>query len=124
MTGNELSTLGLPQVFSPAGAAKILRDLGLTEMTECALRTRAYRKQVPFHLNGRRIIFTLSDLTEIAEGEACRPQLRNERAASRTAPRPGRHHRTAHRSGAVSADPWRARRPHGPPASTDCRSRT
>jgi len=122
MTGNELSELGLPQVFTPAGAAKVLRDLGLTEMTECALRTRAYRKQVPFHMNGRRIIFTLSDLKEIAEGEACRPQLRNERAASRTVARPGRQHRTAHRSGEAPADAWRARRPHVLPASTDCRA--
>ena len=89
MTGNELSEFGLPQVFSPAGAAKILRDLGLTEMTECALRTRAYRKQVPFHLNGRRITFTLGDLKEIAEGEACRPQLRVTRGP-RQGRRPGR----------------------------------
>jgi hypothetical protein len=124
MTGNELSELGLPQVFSPAGATKVLRDLGLTEMTECALRTRAYRKQVPFHLNGRRIIFTLSDLKEIAEGEACRPQPRNERTASRTSSRPGQQHRTVHRSGEPSASAWRAHRPRGLPASTDCRGRT
>jgi hypothetical protein len=115
------SELGLPQVFSPAGAAKVLRDLGLSEMTECALRTRAYRKQVPFHLNGRRIIFTLGDLKEIAEGEACRPQPRNERTASRTSPRPARHHRTAHRSRETPADAWRAHRPRGLSASTDCR---
>ncbi len=38
-------------------------------MTEARDRTRAYRKQVPFHLNGRRITFTLSDLKEIAEGK-------------------------------------------------------
>ena len=69
-----LSALDLPRVFSPAEAAWVLRSLGLTEMTECALRTRAYRKRVPFHLNGRRITFTLSDLREIAEGEARRPQ--------------------------------------------------
>ncbi len=54
MTSVDLSTLGLPQIFAPRQAAEILRGLGLTEMTECALRTRAYRKQVPFHLNGRR----------------------------------------------------------------------
>ncbi len=40
----------LPQVFLPADAARVLRDLGLAEMTECALRTRAYRKQVPFQM--------------------------------------------------------------------------
>ena len=39
-------------------------------MTECALRTRAYRRQVPFHLNGRRIRFTAGDLREIVEGQA------------------------------------------------------
>ena len=82
MTVVDLSALGLPQVFSPAAAAGILRDLGLTEITECALRTRAYRQQVPFHLNGRRITFTLNDLREIVEGEACRPQPRAERPAT------------------------------------------
>ena len=51
--------LGLPLLFSPAEAAAVLRDAGLRDMTECALRTRAYRKQVPFHRNGRKIIFTL-----------------------------------------------------------------
>ncbi len=124
MTGNDLSALGLPQVFSAAGAAEILRDLGLTEMTECALKTRAYRKQVPFHLNGRRIIFTLSDLREIVEGEACKPQLRAERAVPGMALRPSRHHRPAHRDSEATADPWRARRPRGLPTRTDCRSRT
>ena len=93
-------------------------------MTECALRTRAYRKQVPFHLNGPRITFTLGDLKEIAEGEACRPQPCKERAASRTAPRAGPHHRRAHRNGEASADPWRARRPSGLPGERSCRSRT
>lgn len=54
----------LAPVCCPAQAAEILRHLGLTEMTEmteCALRTRAYRRQIPFHRNGNRIIFTLSD---------------------------------------------------------------
>jgi hypothetical protein len=36
-------------------------------MTETALRSRAYRRQIPFHLNGRKITFTESDLREIAE---------------------------------------------------------
>src|SRR6266699_5170757 len=67
---------GLPRVFTVPEAARVLRQLGLTEITECALRTRAYRKQVPFHLNGRRIIFTISDLRENAEGQPCRPQPR------------------------------------------------
>jgi hypothetical protein len=113
VTGDDLDMLGLPQVFSPAGAAEVLRILGLTEMTECALRTRAYRKQVPFHLNGRRITFTLSDLREIAEGKACRPQPGGERTLSRTAPRPSPRRRTAHQTSAVTADQWRARRPRG-----------
>lgn len=88
--------LELPQLFSPAQAAEILRDLGLAEMTECALRTRAYRRQVPFHLNGRRIRFTASDLREILEGEARRPKpadtpqarsLRSQPASRRPSPR-------------------------------------
>jgi hypothetical protein len=66
----ELIYVANTSVFSPAVAAEILRSLGLTEMTECALRTRAYRKQVPFHLNGRRITFTIGDLRMIAEGTA------------------------------------------------------
>src|SRR5262249_50251027 len=70
----------LPRVFSPVAAAEVLRGLGLAEMTECALRTRAYRQQVPFHLNSRRIVFTLADLREIAEGHPRRP---------RPPPRPG-----------------------------------
>jgi hypothetical protein len=67
------ATLGLPQLFSPEQAVEILRGLGLTEITECALRTRAYRRQIPFHLNGRQIRFTIGDLREIAEGQARRP---------------------------------------------------
>jgi hypothetical protein len=67
------SVLGLPQIFSPAEAALILRTLGLAEITECALRARAYRRRVPCHVNGRRITFTLSDLHEIAEGQPRRP---------------------------------------------------
>ena len=74
MTTVDLAALDLPQLFTPAQAAEILRSLGLTEMSECALRTRAYRRQVPFHLNGRRIRFTASDLREIVEGQAQRPQ--------------------------------------------------
>jgi hypothetical protein len=95
-----LSALGVPRVYSPAEAAAILRQAGLREMTECALRTRAYRKQVPFHLNGRRITFTLSDLTEIAEGQAHRPPPQTEarhRATADPAPpsyaTPERHDR-------------------------------
>jgi hypothetical protein len=74
VTTVDLAALDLPRLFTPAQAAEILRRLGLTEMTECALRTRAYRRQVPFHLNGRRIVFTTGDLREIVEGQARRPQ--------------------------------------------------
>lgn len=96
-----LSTLGVPRVYSPAEAAAILRHAGLREMTECALRTRAYRKQVPFHLNGRRITFTLSDLSEIAEGRAHRPPPPAEARHQAAQPPPTRHHRsTPHRRGA------------------------
>jgi hypothetical protein len=70
----DLAALGLPQLFTPAQAAEILRNLGLTEITEAALRSRAYRRQIPFHLNGRKITFTASDLREIAEGQARRPE--------------------------------------------------
>ena len=73
MTAVDPPALDLPQLFTAAQAAEILRTLGLTEMTECALRTRAYRRQVPFHLNGRRIRFTAGDLREIVEGQARRP---------------------------------------------------
>ena len=120
--GSERAVLGLPQVFSPAQAAEILRGVGLTEMTECALRTRAYRKQVPFHLNGRRIMFTLNDLREIAEGE---PQPREPSAevpasAHLTAPadsRRSRRRRSATRRGSAEPGAWRARRPGLPEAA-------
>ena len=80
MTAFDSPALEPPQLFTPAQAAEILRSLGLTEMTECALRTRAYRRQVPFHLNGRRIRFTATDLREIVEGQAQRPRPAERRA--------------------------------------------
>ena len=96
----------LPSVFEPPRAAEILRGLGLTSMTECALRARAYRRQVPFHRNGNRITFTLDDLKEIAQGQASRPepQERRERRHADTRRR-ARGADTASHSGA-----WRARR--------------
>lgn len=107
--------LDLPQLFAPAEAAEILRHLGLTEMTECALRTRAYRRQVPFHLNGRRIRFTADDLREIVEGQAQRPE-----PADATPPQQSRR-QAPRRSLAHPADhppqTWRARRPHATPAA-------
>jgi hypothetical protein len=124
VTAPDLSALRLPQVFAPAEAARILRSLGLTEITECALRTRAYRKQVPFHLNGRRIIFTLGDLREIAEGETRKPVPRAESAAPGPAPRPAPRCRPAHQGSEAQPDPWRARGPHGLRANLDGGDRT
>lgn len=102
--------LGLPRIFSPADAVHVLRSLGLTGMTECALRTRAYRKQVPFHLNGRRITFTLGDLQEIAEGKACRPQSRTPPVKPGTIPQSAPHRRPPIRGSEVRSGTWRARR--------------
>jgi hypothetical protein len=107
--------LDLPQLFAPAEAAEILRHLGLTEMTECALRTRAYRRQVPFHLNGRRVRFTASDLREIVEGSARRPEPADaapSQPSRRQAPR-----RSLARSADRPPQTWRARRPHATPAA-------
>ncbi len=103
-------TLDLPRVFTPDDAVHVLRSLGLTGMTECALRTRAYRKQVPYHLNGRRITFTLGDLQEIAEGRACRPQPPTSAAKPPTMPPPVPHHRSSVRSAETGSGAWRARR--------------
>jgi hypothetical protein len=107
--------IGIAQVFTPAQAAEVLRSTGLDAITACALRTRAYRKQIPFHLNGHRIIFTIEDLREIAQGQAIRPQpAEHEVQAADTAPP-----RTVRRAKPrvprqVPADLWRAKRPrHG-----------
>jgi hypothetical protein len=105
----DLSALDLPEIFLPTEAAEVLRSLGLAEMTECALRTRAYRKQVPFHLNGRRIVFTSSDLREIVEGEERRPQRRDGAVTPPGAPWPAIRRRQLPRRSATSAESWRAR---------------
>lgn len=111
-TGPLNSLRGLMPVFIPAKAAEILRRLGLSDITECALRTRAYRKQIPFHRNGHRIIFTLDDLKEIAEGQPCRPEQRPQHDADKPSPPPPARRRT--RTNASNNDPasgvWRARR--------------
>ena len=107
----DLSSVDLPQIFLPMEAAEVLRSLGLAEMTECALRTRAYRKQVPFHLNGRRIVFTLGDLREIVEGEEHRPQRRDRAVTPRAAPPPVIRRRQLPRRSMTPAEPWRARGP-------------
>lgn len=97
----ELELIGLMPVFTPKQAAELLRSIGLEGITECALRTRAYRKQIPFHLNGRRVIFTAADLREIAEGQAVRPRADDNLDASEEPIRT--------RTGEANA-PWRARR--------------
>ena len=102
---------GLPHVFSPAEAAHLLRQAGLTEITECALRTRAYRKQVPFHLNGRRIVFTLRDLHEIAEGSSHRPHAEDKATAPVARPSSAPRRRPRSQQTPATTDPWRARRP-------------
>jgi hypothetical protein len=111
--GDAAHLIGLARVFTPAQAAAVLRSIGLDDITECALKTRVYRKQIPFHLNGRRIYFTLDDLREIAEGHACRPDDSAETLdplipVTRT-PARSRRQRTA--EPAATADPslWRAR---------------
>jgi hypothetical protein len=104
------AALDLPLLFTPAEAAEILQQLGLPEMTECALRTRAYRRQVPFHLNGRRIRFTSGDLREIAEGQARRPKAAD---APPPQPREQAHRRSLTRSADHPPQTWRARTPHG-----------
>ena len=113
-TAADLTGLGLPQLFSPAEAAMALRTLGLTDITECALRTRAYRKQVPFHMNARRITFTLDDLREIAEGEALRPLSPTTATMPGAIPRPVPRRPPMIGRTVGTGDPWRARRPHQP----------
>ena len=101
-------SLGLAPIFTPARAAEILRGLGLDDMTECALRTRAYRKQIPFHINGHRLTFTLADLREIAEGRPCRPEP--PRGTGKAEPAPPRR-RTPARTQVPPQGAWRDRKP-------------
>lgn len=109
---------GLPRVVTPARAAELLRGAGLEEITECALRTRAYRKQIPFHRNGHRIFFTMEDLCEIARGTAYHPKAsdRPHEAAPREHPAPAPRPPLVKRRKALQANDhererWRARRP-------------
>lgn len=118
VAATDMGALSLPQVFCPGEAAKVLRSLGMKDMTECALRTRAYRKQVPFHVNGRRILFTLGDLQEIAEGEAYRPRSRTPAVTPVTEPRPTMRRRPPPQHEASAGDRWRARSPHCPTGNT------
>jgi hypothetical protein len=109
--------IGLAPVFTPAQAAEVLRSIGLDEITECALRTRAYRKQIPFHLNGHRIIFTTDDLREIAEGKPCRPsadETESPHPEPPVPPVPEQATRRRARTAGGQQDLWRARGPrHG-----------
>ena len=115
--GNELTEAdqlhSLAPIFTPARAAEILRSLGLDDMTECALKTRAYRKQIPFHINGNRLIFTLADLREIAEGRAFRPQPPSAPDKAEPAPPhvPAPRRRASARTRVPPPEAWRARRP-------------
>jgi hypothetical protein len=102
-------SLGLAPVFTPAQAATILRDLGVEGLTECALRTRAYRRQVPFHQNGRRIIFTVDDLREIAEGQPHRPAPPAQADRPVPAPAPRTRRRPRAEPHDARPAPWRAR---------------
>lgn len=104
---SQATRLGLPRVFTPAEAALILQTLGLAEITECALRARAYRRQVPCHQNGRRIIFTLSDLHEIAEGQPRPPRPVAEPRITSSSPAPIMRRRPA--TPPQEAVQWRAR---------------
>jgi hypothetical protein len=107
----DVTSLGLARVYSPAQSAEILRELGLDELTECALRTRAYRRQVPFHQNGRRITFTVDDIREIAEGQPRRPEPRTRADRSVPAsPLPVRRRRSPTEARDIRQAPWRARR--------------
>lgn len=100
-------------MFSPAQAAEILRGLGLEDLTECALKTRAYRRQVPFHQNGRRITFTVDDLREIAEGQERRPEPRPRYEGSTPPPPQMRRRGSQTEVRDVRGGPWRARRVQG-----------
>ena len=83
-------------------------------LTECALRTRAYRGQVPFHQNGRRITFTVDDIREIAEGQPHRPDSRTRADGSAPAsPQPVRRRRSPTVVRDITRAPWRARRAQG-----------
>jgi hypothetical protein len=112
----------LPRVLTPARAAEILRTAGLEEITECALRTPAYRKQIPFHRNGHRIFFTMEDLCEIARGTAYHPRTAGSASRSAAQPAPVEHPVSAHqpaparrRRASLANDHererWRARSP-------------
>jgi hypothetical protein len=104
----DIEPLEIARVFSPAQAVDVLRSLGLEDLTECALLTRAYRRQVPFHRNGRKIIFTVGDLREIVEGQPQRPEPRARASAPEPAPTAPR---TRRRSATTAlGGPWRARR--------------
>jgi hypothetical protein len=122
MTMNDPPPLDLPRLITPAEAAEILRHFGLTEITECALRTRAYRRQIPFHLNGRRIRFTTTDLREIAEGQAQRPRQPTDPSPPQPTSTKARARRPPARPAAGTPEAWRARTPHQLRAGAERRS--
>lgn len=110
----DVRALGLAPVYSPAQAAEILRSLGLEDLTECALRTRAYRRQIPFHQNGRRLTFTIDDIREIAEGQPHRPETRIRTDIPAPAPVVrARRRRSSAEVRDAARTPWRARKIQG-----------
>lgn len=120
MSANEMAGLDLPRLFTPAQAAEILRGLGMSEMTECALRTRAYRRQVPYHLNGRRIQFTGSDLREIVEAQPRRPEENSTTGDMPQRASAARHGSRA-RTSTFANETWRARPPRTATAAGEAR---
>jgi hypothetical protein len=113
MTTPGESPSGLPRIMTPARGAELLRDAGLEEITECALRTRAYRKQIPFHRNGHRIFFTMEDLCEIARGTACHPVTSHRTEVEHLVPAPRplvMKRRRAPHADDNERERWRARR--------------
>src|SRR5258708_5916695 len=98
VTAAGLGATSLQQVFTPVAAAEALRALGRAEMTACALRPRAYRQQVPFPLNGGRIVSTLAALREIPEGQPRRPRPLPA-APPPVLPRPVPRRRPVHNAG-------------------------
>ena len=106
----DVRSLEITPVFSAAQAVDVLRGLGLEDLTECALLTRVYRRQVPFHRNGRKIIFTIGDLREIVEGQPERPEPRTRASTPEPDLAAVRRPRRRRSATAAPGGPWRARR--------------
>jgi hypothetical protein len=81
----------LPWVLTPARAAELLRTAGLEDITECALRTRAYRKQIPFHRNGHRARHDTVPLLD--QALVVQPGSSNAKPPKKSLPSSGRGYR-------------------------------